>query len=199
MIISISGLPGSGKSTVGKKLAEKLGFERIYMGGILRKIADNKGVTILELMKQADSDSSIDEEVDKMVTDFGRKKDNFIMESRTAFHFIPDSLKVYIKVNLDEGAKRIFKDLDKEERDEEDKANSAGNLRKMLEQRADIDKERYMKYYGIDYTDESNYDLVVDSTNITADEVVDRIMTEVEKLKEREADEAEDKNKQETM
>jgi len=47
MIISISGLPGSGKSTVAKILAEKLGFERIYMGAIFRKMADQKGVSIL--------------------------------------------------------------------------------------------------------------------------------------------------------
>lgn len=199
MIISISGLPGSGKSTVGKMLSEKLGFERIYMGGILRKIADNKGITILELMKQADSDSSIDEEVDKMVADYGRKKDNFIMESRTAFHFIPDSLKVFVKVNLDEGAKRIFKDLDKEERSEEDKANSVGNLRKMLEQRAEIDKERYQKYYGIDYTDPTNYDLVIDSTNLTPEEVVDKIMVEAEKIKEQAAGKAKEKDKQEVL
>lgn len=199
MIISISGLPGSGKSTVGKMLSEKLGFERIYMGGILRKIADNKGITILELMKQADSDSSIDEEVDKMVADYGRKKDNFIMESRTAFHFIPDSLKVFVKVNLDEGAKRIFKDLDKEERSEEDKANSVGNLRKMLEQRAEIDKECYQKYYGIDYTDPTNYDLVIDSTNLTPEEVVDKIMVEAEKIKEQAAGKAKEKDKQEVL
>ena len=199
MIISISGLPGSGKSTVGKMLSEKLGFERIYMGGILRKIADNKGITILELMKQADSDSSIDEEVDKMVADYGRKKDNFIMESRTAFHFIPDSLKVFVKVNLDEGAKRIFKDLDKEERSEEDKANSVGNLRKMLEQRAEIDKECYQKYYGIDYTDQTNYDLVIDSTNLTPEEVVDKIMVEAEKIKEQAAGKAKEKDKQEVL
>jgi len=186
MIISISGLPGSGKSTVAKLIAEQLGFERIYMGGILRKIADQKGISILELMKQADTDSSIDEEADKMVTDFGRNKDNFIIESRTAFHFIPDSLKLFIKVDLKEGAKRIFHDLMKEERNEEDKANSADNLAKMLEERSEVDRERYKKYYGIDYLDESNYDLTVDSTALTPEEVVAKIMVEVEKKKEEE-------------
>lgn len=186
MIISISGLPGSGKSTASKMLAEKLSIERIYMGGILRKIADQKGITILELMKQAETDSSIDEEADKLVTEFGKTKDNFIIESRTAFHFIPESLKVFIKVDLSEGAKRIFKDLMKDERSEEDKANSADNLRKMLEERNNVDKGRYQKYYGIDFTDPSNYDLVIDSTHLTPVEVVDKIMVEVEKIKEKE-------------
>jgi len=186
MIISISGLPGSGKSTVGKMLAEKLGYERISAGSVQRHIAEQKGISIMELLKQEEVDSSIDEEVDNYVADLGRKKDDFVIEGRIAFHFIPDSLKVFIKVDLGEGAKRVFKDLDKEERSEEDKANSAANLQKMLEQREAVDKERYQKYYGIDYTDSSNYDLVVDSTDITPDEVADKIMVEVEKRKEEE-------------
>lgn len=186
MIISISGLPGSGKSTVAKILAEKLAFERIYMGGIMRKLAEKKGVTILELMRQAETDSSIDEEADEMVADFGRSKDNLIIESRTAFHFIPESLKVFIKVDYTEGAKRIFKDLMSEERSEEEKADSAENMAKVLEERATVDKERYKKYYGIDYLDETNYDVVIDSTSLTPDQVVDKIMVEVEKRKEQE-------------
>lgn len=181
MIISVSGLPGSGKSTVAKMIAEKIDFERIYMGNIMRKIAENKGMTLLELSKQAETDSSIDEEVDKMVTDFGRTKDNFIIESRTAFHFIPESLKIFVKVDLKEGAKRIFHDLMKEERNEEDKASSAEKLTKVLEKRMEADRDRYKKYYGIDYIEESNYDVVVNSTDLTPEEVVDKIMVEIER------------------
>lgn len=193
MIISISGFPGSGKSTVATLVAKKLSFERIYMGGVLRKLADQKGITILELIKQAETDGSIDEDVDKMVADLGRDKDNFVIESRTAFHFIPESLKVFIKVDLKEGARRIFKDLMTEERSEEDKASSAENLSKMLEERIEVDKGRYQKYYGIDYTDTGNYDLVIDSTELKPEEVVDKIMVEVEKIRENEKKE----NKQE--
>ncbi|MFH1182875.1 MAG: cytidylate kinase family protein [Candidatus Moraniibacteriota bacterium] len=193
MIISISGLPGSGKSTVAKMLAEKLGFERVSMGGIFRRLADQKGITILELIKQAETDGSIDEDADRMVSDLGRNKDNFIIESRTAFHFIPDSLKIFVKVDLKEGAKRIFKDLMKEERNEEDKANSANNLSKMLEERIETDKGRYQKYYSIDITDLGNYDLVVDSTSLTPEEVVDRIMVEVEKIRKEEKEETKQK------
>jgi len=186
MIISISGLPGSGKSTVAKILAENLSFERIYMGGILRKMADQKGIGILELMKQADTDSSIDEDADKMVTDLGRTKDNFIIESRTAFHFIPESLKIFIKVDFKEGAKRIFADLKKEERNEEEKASSIEDLYIKLKERNEIDRERYQKYYGVDFTDESNYDLVINSTDLKPEEVVQKIMVAVEKIKKEE-------------
>ena len=181
MIISISGLPGSGKSTIAKMLAVKYGWERIYSGAILRKMAENKGITILDLMKEAETDSSIDEEVDNFVADLGRSKDNFIIESRTAFHFIPDSFKVFVKVDLNEGAKRIFKDLDKEERANEEKASSANELANKLRERVEVDRRRYLKYYGVDFTQESNYDLVVDSSEITADEVLEKIVAEADK------------------
>lgn len=181
MIISISGLPGSGKSTVAKMLAEKLGYERVSAGSIQRKIADQKGVSILELIKEEETDSSVDEEVDNCIADLGKTKENLIAEGRTAFHFIPDSLKVFIKVNLEEGAKRIFRDLKEDERKEEEKAVSASSLEKKLRERMEIDRGRYQKYYGIDFLDESNYDLVIDSTKILPEDVVDKIIIEVEK------------------
>lgn len=191
MIISISGLPGSGKSTVAKMLSEKLGWERIYMGGIMRQMADKKGVSILELMKQAETDGSIDEDVDNYVSDLGKTKDNFIIESRTAFHFIPDSLKVYLKVDPGEGAKRIFKDLGKADRKEEDRANNPVQLAKFLAERVAIDQERYQKYYGIDFQNENNYDLVINSTNLTPEDVMEKIMVEVEKAQVEEGQEVE--------
>jgi cytidylate kinase len=171
---------------VAKMLAEKLGFERISAGNIQRKIADQKGMSLMELLRVEETDSSIDEEVDKLVEDMGKTKDNFIIEGRTAFHFIPESLKIFLKVDLAEGAKRIFADLEKEERKEEDKMKSAKDLAKKLNERLEIDRERYQKYYGVDYTDESNYDLVIDSSKITAQNVAEKIMVEVEKLRENE-------------
>jgi len=184
MIISISGLSGSGKSTVAKMLAEELEFERIYIGGILRQIAADRGITILELMKRAETDSTIDEDADKYVIDLGKQKDNFVIESRTAFHFIPDSLKIFIKVRESEAAERIWKDIatKNEARKDEETAKNPEELVAKIKERNEIDRERYRKYYGIDYLDENNYDLVIDSTNIPAKEVLERILQEVNKL-----------------
>lgn len=193
MIISISGLPGSGKSTVAKIIAKKLGFERIYMGGILRNIADQRGLTILELLKEAETNSSIDEDADKMVTDLGRTKDNFIIESRTAFYFIPDSFKIFVQVSPDEGARRIYGDLKKEERKNEEKAKSLEGLKQKLKERVETDSLRYEKYYGIDFLDKANYDLVIDSTDISADAVAERILIEFERRR-KENDEVKLKN-----
>lgn len=194
MIISISGLPGSGKSTIAKMLAEKLGFERFYMGAIMRQIADDKGITLLDLMKRAETDSSIDEDVDKYVTDLGKQKDDFIIESRTAFYFIPQSFKVFVKVDFDEAAKRIWKDLQKntDDRKTEERAKSVEELIEKLKERNEVDIARYQKYYGFDFTNESNYDFVINSTNLPPEEVFERVLSKVERFKDEEIVEEEE-------
>jgi len=180
MIISISGTPGSGKGTVSSLLAEKLGLKRISIGNtIMRPLAQEKGISVLELMELAKTDESIDRDADKKVVELGEKEDNFIIDSRTAFHFIPQSFKVFIKADFKEAAKRIWKDLqsDSKERKVEGKSQTIEELEKKLISRNEVDRKRYQKYYNFDFTDESQYDLVIDSTNLTPQEEVDKIVS----------------------
>ena len=65
MIISISGTPGSGKSTVGEILAKRLGFEHYSMGDFQRSLAQEKGITILELLELEKKDPKLDKRVDE--------------------------------------------------------------------------------------------------------------------------------------
>ena len=60
MIITLSGMPGSGKSTVAKILSKKLRMSRYYMGGIRREMARKMGLTIDELNKLGERDPSSD-------------------------------------------------------------------------------------------------------------------------------------------
>ena len=89
MIISLSGNPGSGKSTVAKRLAADLGFERFYIGRMRREVARKKGMTLAEFNKWGEEGNDADAEFERYVEELGKTKDNFIIESRTAFHFIP--------------------------------------------------------------------------------------------------------------
>jgi len=182
MIISISGLPGSGKSTVAKMLAERLNLKHFSIGNdVMRKLADKRRVSLLELMKIAQKDPTIDKEADEEVQRLGRENDNFIIESRTAFHFIPHSFKVFVKVDFDEAAKRIWRDMDKSERKNEEKADSLEELEKKLAERAEVDRKRYLKYYNIDFLDENNYDVAVNSTSIPPEEVIEKILNSMPK------------------
>ena len=71
-IITISGDLGSGKTSVSKILIEKLGYERFSVGDAWRKVAENEGVSILELNKRAEKDKSIDLKVDNEMIEVGK-------------------------------------------------------------------------------------------------------------------------------
>ncbi len=181
MIITISGLPGSGKSTVAKILAEKLGFKRYYMGGIRREAAKKAGMTIEEFNKLGENDFSTDKFVDDMLVEIGKKEDSLVIEGRTAFHFVPNSIKIFLDVDLKEGAKRIF--LEKKQANErnEKSTSSAEEELKNLQERMESDEKRYMKYYGFRCYDKKHYDFVVDTTKLTPEQVAEKVLGFVKK------------------
>ena len=183
MIITISGTPGSGKSTVAQILVKKLGLERIYIGGILRTLAKQKGMTIEQLTEYAQSHPEIDQEVDENTRDEARKlaqqSQDVLVEGRVQFFFLPESVKIFMKVNPEAAAKRIWKDLQDREKSgarNEKVVNSIKRVQQKIVKRETEDAKRYKKLYGIYHRDESQYDLVIDTTAITASEAAERIM-----------------------
>ncbi len=188
LIITISGDPGSGKSTIAKELTNKLKAKRIYVGEIRRKLAKKKGMTLEQLNQYALTHPETDIDVDNEVAAKARelaKKYPIIVEGRTQFHFIPESFKIYIKVEPNEGAKRIWHELQSKQaklaRNEGD-INSFAQLKKSIKERIENDKKRYKKYYGIDHTKKSNYDLVLDTTNLTRKQQIDKIWQAIKPL-----------------
>ncbi len=179
MIITISGMPGSGKTTVGKLLAEKLGYSFYSMGDLKGSMAMNRGITIYELEEAAKTDPTIDRGVDELQREIGRKEDNVIMESWMGFHFIPHSFKVFLTVDTAIAGERIWKNP----RPDEPPMKSADEARRMLEYRFKTFEERMKKYYNINRTDLSQFDLVLDSTNLTPEETTEKILTSLPKNK----------------
>ena len=179
MIITISGPGGSGKSTVAKKLTEKLNAERIYVGGIRREYAKERGMTLNELNELALTNPESDVEIDKAAAKKAReiaKTKLVIVEGRAQFHFLPESLKLYIKCDLNESTNRIWKDLHQNPFRNEKKPDSIEELKQLIIEREQSDLERYKKYYNISHKDESQYDYVIDTTNITADQATEKIL-----------------------
>jgi len=177
MIITITGDLGSGKSTVAEKLAEKLNYERIYIGGIRREAAKAKGMTLEEYNKYGETHPETDIEVDDYQKKLGQEKDNFIIEGRTSWFLIPNSLKIYFKVDPVEGAKRIFKELQKENnRNEGTNIRTLEDLLERNKNRLASDKLRYQKYYQKDCYDENNFDFIIDTTNLTREQVFEKTL-----------------------
>ncbi len=181
MIISISGMPGAGKSTVAKMLSRKLGMKRYYMGGMRREMARKKGMNIDQLNEIGENEHWTDREVDDFQKELGERDDNFVIEGRTCFLFIPHSVKVFLEVRFEVGARRIYDDVKSNESRNEPRYRTEGEARKAVKKRMESDIRRYKKYYGVDIHDRSHYDLVIDTTEMTPEEVAERIISAVKK------------------
>lgn len=173
MIIAICGEPGSGQSSVGKELAKRLGYRFYSIGDMRGKMARERGMTIEELNRLGEREDFTDKEVDDFQEKLGKKEDNFVVVGRTSAHFIPHSFKVLLKAELGVRAQRVFQDSVNRE---DESYSSAGEAGKAITERMESDKRRYRKHYGINPFDEKLYDIVVDTTRIGINEVVDRIM-----------------------
>lgn len=174
-IITIAGKPGSGKSTTAKKLASDLNYNHFSSGDFFRQVGLDKGLDIISLTALAEKDKSIDELTDQKVREMG-EKENIIVESRLAFHWIPDSFKVYLDLDADTCAERMFKDLESNaSRKESENCRTLEEMKEKLKVRFASEKKRYMEMYGVDPQDLSQYDLVINTSANTIEEVSEEI------------------------
>jgi cytidylate kinase len=173
MIITISGLPGSGKTTVGKILAKKLGFRFYSIGDLRGRMAMERGLTIDQLNELGMKEDWTDKEVDEYQKELGKKEDGFVIESRLGFYFIPKSVKIFLEVDPGKAAERIFRD----QRPDEKSKETAAEILESMKKRIQSDKTRYQKYYGIgNFMDRAHYDIVIDTTELTIKQVADKIL-----------------------
>jgi len=172
MIISFSGAIGSGKSMIAERLSKELGWPRYYMGGLRREAAKKRGLTLAEYNKLGETDPLTDLEVDEYQKKLGETEDNFIIEGRTSWYFIPQSLKIYLDVEEEEGKKRILGHLQqKNERNEDRGLENLEDVEESMRRRLASDRLRYQQYYSVDVNDQSHYDFCLDTTHLTPDQV----------------------------
>lgn len=172
MKVTISGKAGSGKSTVAKLLSEKLRLRHYSIGDLMRMMASEKKMSLLELNKLAEKDKSIDFELDKRLKELGKTKDNFVVDGRLAAFFIPDAeVRVFLQTDDKVRAERILKDNRKHE-----KGKDVGEMLENINKREESERKRYKKYYGVDYSDRKLYNLVIDTTKLNPDEVAENIL-----------------------
>lgn len=175
MIITISGMPGSGKTTVGKIIAEKLGLSFFSVGELRGKMALDQGLTLDELNRLGETDKTTDSTVDDYQKKLGRENDNFVIEGRLSWYFIPDSYKIFLDCDSKTATERLIKSRD--QRPDEKLPTDPDKVRDMIEQRVQSDLKRYQLYYQIDYKDPKHYDLVIDTTElISANQTADLIL-----------------------
>jgi predicted cytidylate kinase len=183
MIISITGVPGSGKTTIAKLLAKKFGYKYYSIGDLRGRMAMDKGLTLAELNKIGETEDWTDKEADKYLEEIGKKEDNLVVDGYTAFYFIPKSLKILMIVDLKEGAKRTFKDKhEKNVRKDEKLTKTVEEEEKLIKERNDSNQKRYKKYYNVDFLDKKHYDFVIDTTGMKEEETLEKVLAFIKKF-----------------
>ena len=176
MIITISGPPGSGKTTACSKLSERLGLEAVVFGKIFRQLAAEKNLSLGELGDLAEKDPSIDKMIDSRILEIARNNPDIILESRLSAYMcvrngIP-AFKVYIDASPEVRMSRIG--LREGETVEEACAKTLDRQRS--------EAKRYKMYYDIDIEDRSVYDLIINTDDLDPDQVVEMIIEGVKGL-----------------
>ncbi len=177
-IITINGKPGSGKSSAASKVSEALEYARFSSGDFMRKMAVQRGISITELNILAENDKQIDFDIDEEVRKTG-ELENLVIDSRMAFHWIPNSFKVYLDLPPEIAKERIMTSLksDKLRQASEHEANEEAVYEKMMARLASENK-RYMDLYGVDNSDPAMYNLVIDTSRSNLEEVAEKIIKE---------------------
>lgn len=171
--ITITGALGSGKSTVAKLLAQELGYTHYSTGDAQRQIAQQMGMTTIELNHEADINPEIDEKIDGVFKGLNQSLTPYAIDSRMAWYFMPDSFKVKLEVSPLAAAERIMND---QKRSGEKKYESIDEALKAMSVRRHSEVERFKKTYQVNIEDNSNFDLIIDTTKLSPKEVVQEIL-----------------------
>ena len=175
MIITISGKPCCGKSTMAEIFCKKYNFERIYAGAIFKEEAKKLGLNVKEL-SQSQEHFDIDYKVDAYLKEVyaTRLNDDILIESRPAFGFMPKAFNVFIDVDDNTMATRLFNS----DRTGKENVSSLEEALKECTERYEVDCKKYKKLYNIDCDDMSNYCYVIDNSNLTPEQTADKIYEE---------------------
>ena len=173
MHITITGRLGSGKSTVAKLIAAKHDYTYYSTGTIMRELAAEAGLSICDYNKRIADDPTEDRKIDDRTREvaIARRDENMVFDSRMAWFFAPDTFKVYVTVDPAVAAARVNIDPRPGE------PNSEIEIYHELEERSKVEQARFIKFYGegADYYNQKNYNLIIDSTTRTAEEVANAI------------------------
>jgi cytidylate kinase len=168
MIITISGAPGSGTTTLARGLSVELGLKWINSGELFRRIANERNISVKELNRQAEKSPEIDYLIDDAQKACAREG-NGIFEGRLSGHLIQADLKILLKTNIKARAERISK---RESKLIEDILHET-------RAREESEARRYKMYYNIDINDFSVYDLIIDTKKFDERSTLDIVLAAI--------------------
>ncbi len=175
MILTISGLHGTGKSTIAKLITEKLGLQYYSTGQAFRDLAQEMNMTLEKFSEYAEKNPEIDKELDSKIIGIARKG-NIIIDSQLSGYILKSiaDFKILLICPLEIRIKRMA---------ERDNVNYKLKLRE-TEIREKTELERFKRLYNIDLSDQEEiqdlYDLIIDTENLTIEDVLEKILLTLE-------------------
>ncbi|MEU1840708.1 AAA family ATPase [Micromonospora chersina] len=170
--IVFNGDLGSGKSTVSVEIAKRLGLRRVSVGDLYREMAQKRQMTALQLNLHAELDQAVDGYVDQLQRDIAASGESLVMDSRLAWHFFTNALKVHMITEPTEAARRV---LARPSGPAESYTSLEEAKAKLLE-RSESERGRFIVRYGVDKARLRNYDLVCDTTRATPEQVIQHVI-----------------------
>ena len=177
MILTISGLHGTGKSTIGKLIANKLGIRYYSTGQAFRDLAVELNMTLEEFTEYAEQNPDIDKKLDDKIIEIA-KNGNVIIDSQLSAYILKSiaDFKILLTCPLEIRVKRMA---------ERDNVSYNEKL-KETKIREESEVKRFKMLYNIDLNDqveiEKIYNLILDIKNLTVEEVLKKILSTLPKL-----------------
>ena len=172
-IVTITGDSGSGVSTVTSLLAESLDYRKFNAGGLFRNLAQEYDMSLDKLDQFIESNRVIDHEIDTLIRRLGQGSE-LVLAARLGFYWIHESFSVYLKVDPEISAKRVYEDVVSGRRVEEH-AESVLEVAENIERRFESTKARYLRDYGIDISNTRNFDMVIETDEKSPEQIVAEI------------------------
>ncbi|MHA2287799.1 MAG: (d)CMP kinase [Promethearchaeota archaeon] len=177
MIITISGLHGTGKSTIAKLLADKLGILYYSTGQTFRDLAKENNMSLEEYTNYVEKHPDIDKELDNKVVEIA-KQGSIIIDSQLSGHILKviANFKIQLTCPLEERVKRM---ADRDKTSYEEKLKET-----IIREKSEL--ERFKRLYDIDLSDKEStlnfFDLIINTENLTIEEIVNKILIELDKI-----------------
>lgn len=174
MIITISGLHGTGKSTVGKLVAKELNLKYYSTGQAFRDLAKEMDMNLQEFSHYVEEHPNIDKKLDEKIIKIA-EKDNILIDSQLSGHILRNvaNFKIHLTCSLETRVRRI---ADRDQSSYEQKMKET-----LIRESSEL--ERFRKLYAINLSDHEEiklvHDLVIDTERLSIDEIVELIVSKL--------------------
>jgi cytidylate kinase len=179
-VIVIGGGLGAGKTSTSRGLAEKLGYDHFGGGIMQRRFAEELGLDyVTEYLEMVKTDPTWDNKVDAYQKEFLEKNEEVVADGHAAYFFAPFAFKVFLDLDAVIAGKRIFEDMKSNpKRTVEKNWKTLDDVYQHTKLRQEKDIERFQQLFGPEFNhlDKSNFDLVIDTSKHTLEEVIDLVI-----------------------